>query len=432
MLFYLALIIAAAAFGALSYFRPLWAMYAVAALLPTYLIRFSVFGIPATWLEVMILVLFAVSLYRKQIDWQKFRKDCFFWPIVAVLFAATVAVFVSPDKIHALGAWKAYFVEPVLYYIILISLITVRRNIEGLFWALGFSVLYIAVSVLIQRFTFWGVPQAFMLPGGVGVDRSTSFFGYPNALGLYLGPIVILYLGFLNYKNPDSLLLYFSHFYRFILKLLVIVSGFWCIWLAQSEGAIYAIIFCVWLMLFANKKTRLTSLIIVAFGGIIVLANSGLRDLIISKLTLADYSSTIRKLIWGETWEMLKNSWFFGAGLAGYPVAIVPYHAHWFEVFPYPHNILLNLWSELGILGILAFGFVAVRYIGLNLMNIFSIVWKKTEKLPFDKVASFVFLLIGLEMLIHGLVDVPYFKNDLSVLFWIMIAASCMSAKLKK
>lgn len=432
MLYALALILAAAGFGALSYFRPLWAMYAIAALLPTYLIRFSLFGLPLTWLEVMIIILFAVALWQKQIDWKKFRADCFFWPIIGVLAAATVAVFVSPDKIHALGAWKAYFVEPVLYYIVLLSLIKVRRNIEGLFWALGFSVIYIAISVAVQWVTHWGVPQAFMLPGGVGVDRSTSFYGYPNALGLYLGPIIVLYCGFLTYKNPDSLLLYFSNGARFWLKLLVIVSGLVCIWLAESEGAILAVIFCAWLMLFANKKTRAWSLIIAGISAIIIVANSGLRELVISKLTLSDYSSTIRRLIWGETWEMLKNNWFFGVGLAGYPVAIVPYHAKWFEIFPYPHNILLNVWSELGILGILAFGFVAIRYIAMNVRNIFSIVWKKAEQLPFDKVASFVFLLIGLEMIIHGLVDVPYFKNDLSVLFWIMIAASCMSVKLKK
>ena len=53
-------------------------------------------------------------------------------------------------------------------------------------------------------------------------------------------------------------------------------------------------------------------------------------------------------------------------------------------------------------------------------------------KLPFDKIASFVFLFVALEMLIHGLVDAPYFKNDLSVLVWILIGAGVLNWQLKE
>lgn len=431
MIYYLFLILAAAAFAALAYYRPLWLLYLIAALLPTYLIRFQIFGIPFTWLEAMVIILAAALLLRRQIDFKKIRRDYFFWPIIAILAAATLAVAVSPDKIHALGAWKAYFVEPAVFYWLMLTVIGVRRQLEGLFWALGLSVIYLALSAIAQKIFVLGVPQAFLNASG-GVDRVVSFFGYPNALGLYLGPIVVVFLGFLFYKNSDSLLLYLSNTQRFWLKLTVVALGLLTIVWAKSEGALVAVVVAGWLMFFCAKKTRVYSLILLGLFVIMLFANAGLRELIWFKVSLADWSGQVRLFIWGETWQMLKANWLFGAGLAGYPLAIVPYHANsWMEIFPYPHNILLNFWSELGLAGVAAFGWLGAKYFWLNLKNLFSIGWRHSKEMPFDKIASFVFILAGLEIIIHGLVDVPYFKNDLSMLFWLLIGVTSLNARLK-
>jgi len=194
------------------------------------------------------------------------------------------------------------------------------------------------------------------------------------------------------------------------------------------------------IMFLANKKTRLYTL-----GCLLVAAlffvfspalrgvlNSVFRDLFGSKLLLNDYSGMIRRLIWSETWVMLKDHWFFGAGLAGYPLAIIPYHIHKFEIFPDPHNIFLNFWSETGILGLIAFGWLSIKYIWLSLKDIFCIETKCGNTFSFHKVASCVFLAVALEIVIHGLVDVPYFKNDLSVLVWLLVAVASLNFKLKE
>ena len=429
---YLILLIAAAIFALLTYYRPLFSLYVIAALLPTYLIRFSFFGIPMTWLETMIIILAVIMLIRKQVDFKKIRQDAFFWPIIAILFAATLAAIVSPDKLHALGAWKAYFIEPIVFYWLMTSIITIRRQLEGVFWALGLSAAYLGISAIIQKIFIIGVPESFMTATGA-VDRVVSFYGYPNALGLYLGPIIVVFLGFLFYKNSDSLLLYLNDAQRFWLKSAVVFFGLLTIVMAQSEGAILAVAAVGWLMLFFMKKTRNYALILLALFVIMLIANAGLRDFIAAKVFLQDWSGIVRLRIWGETWQMLKANWFFGAGLAGYPIAIIPYHVNaWMEIFPYPHNILLNFWSELGLVGVSAFIWLGVEYFWLNIKNLFSIGWNRSQELPFDQLASFVFILAGLEIIIHGLVDVPYFKNDLSVLFWLLMAAASLNVKLKK
>ncbi len=429
MFTYIILVLAAAAFLFVAFARPIWALSIVAFLLPTYMIRFTIGLIPFTFLETLIILLALVVLITKKFDWEKIYHDSLFWPIIAILITSTIAVVASYSPIQGAGLWKAYFVEPVIFYWLMLSLIDRRRYLEGLFWALGGSVIYLSLIAIFQKIFAVGVPQAFMDPAG-GVDRVVSVFGYPNAIGLFFGPIIILFLGFLYYRNPDSLLLYLSNANRFWFKAAVIILGVFTIVLAKSEGAIVAIVVCAWLMLVFNRKTRLLILVVTGVFGVELLINSPLREFIAFKLFLQDWSGQIRRIMWGETWAMLKNNWFFGAGLAGYPVAIVPYHAKWFEIFPYPHNILLNLWVALGIPGLLAFVWLGLAFIWLNLKNFFGIVYEKGKNLSFDKIASLLFLLVGLEMVIHGLVDVPYFKNDLAVLFWILVGAASLNAKL--
>jgi O-antigen ligase len=97
---------------------------------------------------------------------------------------------------------------------------------------------------------------------------------------------------------------------------------------------------------------------------------------------------------------MLADRPIQGAGLGAYPTVIKPYHkATWMEIFQYPHNILLNLWSETGLLGILAFTWMCFTWFRLSKL-----------RLPL--------LLPLIAILIHGLVDVPYFKNDLALAFF--------------
>jgi len=82
------------------------------------------------------------------------------------------------------------------------------------------------------------------------------------------------------------------------------------------------------------------------------------------------------------------------------------------EIYLYPHNIVLNFWSELGFLGLLLFLWIALKYLWLVFINYF----KKRDGFTLG------LCLAMLVILIHGLVDVPYFKNDLAAMFWLFIA----------
>ena len=94
-----------------------------------------------------------------------------------------------------------------------------------------------------------------------------------------------------------------------------------------------------------------------------------------------------------------------GTGLAGFAQAFESFRpAGYTEKLIYPHNIFLNFWTETGLPGLLAVLWIMVLAIKHGL--------KKPS----------LFALALLPILIHGLVDVPYLKNDLAMLTWIILA----------
>jgi len=48
------------------------------------------------------------------------------------------------------------------------------------------------------------------------------------------------------------------------------------------------------------------------------------------------------------------------------------------------------------------------------------------------KILSVTLIAVMLEIILHGLVDVPFFKNDLSVLFMIILAVAVINGYLIK
>ncbi len=130
---------------------------------------------------------------------------------------------------------------------------------------------------------------------------------------------------------------------------------------------------------------------------------------------MQDRSGQIRLNMWAETTEFLSDNPIAGAGLASYKTLIYPYRIDkWIEVFHHPHNIFLTMWVNLGLLGLVGFVWILVWYYRVGLSRI-------TYHITHNNLV--VFLLASMTALMTtGLVDSPYIKNDLAVLFWLLIA----------
>jgi len=387
-----------------------WALILIAFSLPSYLLRFKIGFLPMTFLEVMILVIFLIWLIKWFIDKKKI-KDIYLskykWLILLFLIAATIGVVISTDKIAALGIWKAYFIEPILLLIVLLNTFKEKKDFKKLFYAFSASAIIISLIAIYQKFTGAWIPNEFWR--AEETRRVTSVFGYPNAIGLFLAPIVIWNLGELILKWKENIWLQ-----RIFYAVVIILSSLAIFW-AKSEGAIVAMLVVAAIIFIKNKKTRWFAVGIIAIGIVLIFALPASGNIITEKLLLKDYSGEIRREMWSETWDMLTERPLQGAGLASYQDRVAIFHTKpHIEVYLYPHNIFLNFWSEIGLLGLVVWWFI----IGKIVIDYFR---GKRQKAKGNSTDYFITLMVILVILIHGLVDVPYFKNDLSVFWWILM-----------
>ncbi len=422
-----------------------WALFLVLATLPVYLLRFQIGPIPLTVLEAMILIVFAVWFFKdkpwkriRKHDWQGRRERYpYHLEIVGVLIISWIGLAVAGFDNSALGIFKAYFLEPIMLFIVLIN--RGQGSDRKYIWPLALSAGFISAVAIFQQLTglfifneFWALASQ---------RRVTSVFAYPNAVGLYLAPIVFLSSAlFLAYPKRTKLLTAGKK----ILLILIIISSLAAIVFARSEGALIGIAggtFIIFLL--ANKITRRLAISGAVLVVIVLSLYAPAWQYFQKKATLMDLSGQIRRQQWKETMQMLNdNRLITGAGISQYQKAVSPFHQEgifvknddpdWYrlvvwnaeykkkvwqpvEIYFYPHNIFLNFWSEIGLFGALLFAWLIGRYFydAIRLLKNLS-----SEK----RIIALGLIGAMSAVVIHGLVDVPYFKNDLAVLFWLLIA----------
>jgi len=376
--------------------------------------------------------------------------------LIIAFISAGVAGFSSPS----LGIFKAYFFEPALLFILILNIFQ-KDYLKKIGLSLAIGAFIVSVYAIFQKITGLGITNPFW--ADEATRRAVSFFGYPNAVGLYFGPIIPILLAILfiprEHKEPSL----FEKKIFFPLKIkqisiiglsklflvLIIICSLLAVIFAQSEGALIGLLAALFIFaLLDNKRSRITAIIIAVIAVSSVFAYLPTREYAVKKLTLMDFSGQVRRYQWKETLNMLNDGRFFsGAGLANYQKTIAPYHQDGFfyddgtdpnfhqhtvesaeyraktwhpvEIYLYPHNIILNFWSELGFFGMILFVWILLKAIYQ-----LSIIIYHSKKIK-DRKSLFIAIgLLGsiITIIVNGLVDVPYFKNDLSCLFWILVA----------
>lgn len=378
----------------------------ILALVPAYLIRFKILGLPTTLLEVLVvgflLVAFIPVVSRfigskkadKSADYKKIKNlGKINWAIGLFALAGIISTAVSPEPVRALGQLRAFIFEPILLFYAIILSVKDDQNllpaIRTLFWAA------IAISLfgLFQHYSFIFLPIRFW-GNGEEMQRIVSIFEYPNALSLYLGPLLgffsMLWLN--NYSLTKN---------RWVALGGLVVMGV-ALMLTFSRGAWIATLIgltVAGILKFGAKKIFVPALAII----LLTLFIPSVRERLSLGVSDASSSAHFELLKIGAN-KVLDNP-IFGNGLYGFRAT--QQEANYAgEILNYPHNFILNFWLELGLLGLVGFGWILyLLFIKIkNQPGIFGL-------------ACGIYILIAL---IHGLVDVPYFKNDLSLLFWFM------------
>jgi O-antigen ligase len=369
--------------------------------MPLYVLRWHVGPLPTTLLENLILLtiaIYAFSLWRHREPLP--RRTPYDIPILVFLLAGVIGIFVAQDHRAALGVFRAFLLEPIAIFYVGTAVIRSVAEIKpillaGAVSASAFSLVVVVTFVIV------------LLGGHLNTSSSPGVLGInPNAIALYLEPIAAVALGFLLFAD--------SRTSRWIaLSVLVFVLPSLVCTLSRGTLLAGAVLAVIAVLSVRDLRLKLGLLGAALVGGL------GLSQIPFVAARLAHQfdphqgTLALRFAIWRVTLRMLGDHPLFGAGISAYQTVMAHYRTRNLHPEPYAHNIFLTTWSEVGLLGLAAFSVI-----------FFGLLWRAWRShssagdiyLPLLWGIFAAWVVFG----VHGLVDSPYWKNDLSLEFWIL------------
>lgn len=371
--------------------------------------------LPTTLLEILV----GVAVVSGFIHWRSGIGSAFRTlprPVLIAAFvfvvSATISAAIAPHPRTAWGQWKAFVIEPLAYVIVLLPLL---RTAEGriaatraLLWggivSAGISLLSVAACRL---------PPA-ACPLTLDFFRLRGIYDVPNSLALVLAPLAVF-----STTLAFDVLSPLRRLSRSALALFVPT-----LFLTQSFAGIGSAA-AITLWIFVRKKFH-RAIRILVLALVMVLTFLWFTGRITH--AVADNSSLRARLhIWAVSLALVRDHPLLGTGLGTFEPAYQQKLAELLNhgglefgiwnlgfaraasvlewVVRDPHNIVLSFWLNTGLLGLLSMtGLVVLSFRRSLLPAPYSL-------FPAAQAALAVALLFGL-------VDTPYLKNDLALLWW--------------
>jgi O-antigen ligase len=127
-----------------------------------------------------------------------------------------------------------------------------------------------------------------------------------------------------------------------------------------------------------------------------------LRQSVTKEYLLPVFSLENRLTYWQDTIKLIKAHPFFGVGIGNFDLSLSRY----------AHNALLQIWAEMGILGIVSFIWLIIATLKTALQKI---------KLQSNKIIITGLTASSIAFLIHNLFDFTFFLLEISLIWWALL-----------
>ncbi len=241
---------------------------------------------------------------------------------------------------------------------------------------------------------------------GETIFRAIAFFPDPHIAGFYWEITFFLALG-IYYATRDK-------FYQYI-AFIVLIAGI----LTFSRGAYlglgitFLIMLIYYVTRYFRKRFALSSqklLGVTVLFLIILFLFKPFQQRLLSSFDLREGSNSQRLENWEQAIETIKEHSWLGVGLGNYSLAVKP-SAQYREPI-YAHNLYLDIWAELGFLGIFS-------WLGI----IFSSLWYSYQKFKQTNNLLFAYLLLALlAFSIHSVFESSLFSVHILPLLLILMS----------
>ncbi|MFA6159885.1 MAG: O-antigen ligase family protein [Parcubacteria group bacterium] len=370
-------------------------IYLAVFFLPLYLVKIKIGILPTNVLEIIILGIFLLWVFtdKEKIKAREFFVEYKRYVIFsgAMFLGILLSTFFSGNHIESWGIIKSWFLVPLILFF-LTGRIVEKEKINNIFLVYFFSATCVAIIslgyLILNQLTYDG--------------RLAGIFNSPNYLAMYLAPAIIIALE----QARDAKLKKLS-----ILFLPFILVAFYLTFSYAGWASVIIAIFGI--NLIKNKISFKKIGIIIAIFLLLFLSQLNSKKL--TDILLANPRSSLssRSMIWQASQKMIENNFVFGIGPGNFQKTYLEYqkfyppYLEW--AVPNPNNLYLTWWLYGGIFGVI--GFFGLVFFFLR------DVLEKSKKEP--RQVLFVALGITLVILIHGIFDTTYFKNDLAIVFWL-------------
>ncbi len=420
-------------------------------LIPFYFIRFKILGIPTNIFELGVLLLLIATLMQATITKKQYpvnnqtqkdqnHKTFNHYSLFIILFFLSFLMGSSKAgySLDSLGIVKSYFVVPVVLGLAIsyqlsafrghINPKPITQNLKPIFFGFYLSLLIVSLWAILQKFGI--LTTLFYQVGDISFNqylgdnfRAFGPFESPNYLAMYIVPILFLTIGIMqNAKCKMQKIWKVMFNLTLILPLIALIF-------TKSRAGIIALAVSLSLLLifwiYQNLKSKAGKVIIIS--GSLILYSVFL--ILVTKYGLRPETDSARFEIYSYSWQMIVENPIFGIGLGGFQnyLSAIPISVSFREIIlPYayhPHNLYMSLWLNVGLLGLISFIGIVVCVIGQYFVN-------NPGKKRLNNAGIFMILAL-VSILIHGILDTTYFKNDLSAIFWVTIALILTQTDLK-
>ena len=345
------------------------------------------------------------------------------WLAVILVFAVAgvVAAVLADYPKFALRDLRTVILEPAAFFVVLTSVLRDRCDMRRLLAALAAGAALAALVALV------------LIPFGAVVTevfppRVRGTFGSPNNLALVLERAAPVALALALATGTRT---YVSERCCWGLGRLASNRGFWLLalavllvvliltwsrgaWLGALVGLAVAVR-PLWGQVGFRRRLGAVTLSLAALAGIVLVTGV---ERIGQLLRIGDSGAVSRLAIWDSAWRMGGDNWLFGVGpdnfLTHYREYMRP--EAWREPnISHPHNLVLDAWVSLGLIGLLA------------LIAVLVLFWRDWSRIRRDGASGLDPLAFGLAgamaaALTHGLVDHAYFLPELAATLWTLAA----------
>ena len=277
---------------------------------------------------------------------------------ILIVFVALILLQLQRSNYYDYGLYKVTYLSVYLIFYSLIAIAVQLSKYFKLYTFLGYCVLFFSFTFInielsiIETINF-SISNVFGLRG---LGENFDAINLPRIASI--GFITTIFVGLYGDKRNYSILILSSVFFSIILVL------------SETKQAIFATILCLILLLSSYHNLNKTLIRFSILGGMMLVIIYFLLkneiETILSTSRVTDLGSTMERMThWKHSIQIISQSPIFGVGLGSY------------GNFYWPHNIFLESWLELGILG-----FIIIVYLsGIIIKKVLSI-FKRNKNLP--------------------------------------------------